>query len=395
MLRKLRSIFVCVALCFLIAGCSEIENSVQRLRYRLRYMENELFSQATITMPVLVTSTYTPTPTPIPTATIKPTETLTPSPTPKPLIEYSSPTFEVLETQFLPLSARDGINQVSDVTIPDDTTLQPNQLFIKSWRMTNSGENTWEEGTKLMLDTVFDTEMPTVVKAIFLKENDWIDFTPGGWGSRVYNVGPGTRVDLAVILRAPSQAGSYQIQFRLVNKNGEIINTPFWMRFFVVGPTQTPTPEPPTPTTIPTIGTLHPSQGTPIAISVEKQPDPAAAEPYDWTGHWMVREPFTGDKIRPANAWLYQNGEEVIGFIYASNGDPIIVKGAVFDNGRTFNGEIYYPWQKETTSVIWRMQHSRDQFYAVTPLGAVSDPAVCGGRNGANLPDDCTLPAGA
>ena len=109
----------------------------------------------------------------------------------------------------------------------------------------------------------------------------------------------------------------------------------------------------------------------------------------------MVREPFINDEIVPANAWFYQNGEELTGFIYASNGDPIIVRGALFDKGRTFNGEIYYPWQKQTTQVVWRMQMTRDQFYAVTPLGVIDSSAVCGGKNGANLPNDCALPAGA
>ena len=267
MLKKPCTALFFVIIVILLSGCSIL--NPQSIRYRILHLEDELFSQATITMPVLVTSTYTLTPSPIPTLTPVPTETFTPSPTVKPTVIYSSPTLEYLPTESLPLSQRDGISQITDITIPDDTTLKPNQLFIKSWRMTNSGPNTWEEGTRLMLDTTFDTGLPTVVKAIFLKENDWIDFTPGGWGNRVYNVAPGTRVDMALILRAPSQAGSYQIQFRLVNKAGEIVNTPFWMRFFVVGPTQTPTPEPPTATPVPPTGIPHDSQGTAIAVSVE------------------------------------------------------------------------------------------------------------------------------
>ena len=393
MLRKPCTALLFVIFVILLSGCSIL--NPQSIRYKILHLEDELFSQATITMPVLVTSTFTLTPSLVPTRTPVPTETLTPSPTIKPTVIYSSPTFEYLPTESMPISARDGINQVSDVTIPDDTVMKPNQLFIKSWRMTNSGDSTWEEGTKLMLDTTFDTELPTVVKAIFLKENDWIDITPGGWGSRVYNVSPGTRVDLAVILRAPSQAGSYQIQFRLVNQKGEIINTPFWMRFFVAAPTQTPTPEPPTSTPVPPTGVPHDSQGTAIAVSVESAPATPVPEEYNWTGHWMVREPFKGEKIDPAHAWLYQNGDEVTGFIYDEKGDPIIVKGALFDNGRTFNGEMFYPWQKDTSSVVWRMQATRDQFYAVTPLGVVTDSAVCGGRDGTNLPDYCALPAGA
>ena len=392
MLKKFRHFTIIVLFSLFFTGCSVLNPT--RIRYFILHIEDELFSQATITMPVRVTSTYTSTPTLVPTATIKPTETLTPTPTPRPLINYSSPTFEVLETQSLPISARDSINQVSDVTIPDDTVLLPGQLFIKSWRMTNSGDTTWEDGTKLMMDTTFDTEMPTVVKAIFIKENDWIDFTPGGWGNRVYNVGPGTKVDLAVILRAPLKAGSYQIQFRLVNAKGEIINTNFWMRFFVAAPTLTPTPEPPTKTPVPADMTPDPDKIIPTAINSGSADGEPAQEPYDWSGHWMVREPFQDETV-PANAWFYQTGEELTGFIYDSNGDPIIVKGAIFDKGRTFNGEIFYPWLKQTTPVVWKMQFNGDQFYAVSPLGVIDKTSVCGGRGGVNLPNDCALPAGA
>lgn len=392
MLSKIRTFILIMLVCMICAGCSALNPS--GLRYRLLYLWDDFFSEATVTMPVLVTSTQSPTPTLVPTATLTPTITMTPTKTTVPWKDYTLPTFEVLETQSLPISLRDSINQVRDVTVPDNTILQPNQLFIKSWRMTNSGDSTWENGTKLMMDTVFDTELPTVVKAVFLKENDWINFTPGGWGDLVHNVAPGTRVDLAVILRAPSQAGSYQIQFRLVNSKGELINTPFWMQFYVAAPTETPTPEPPSATPTPVQNTPYSGQGTPIAIQIVDSPT-VIPETYDWNGHWMVREPFLGDTVVPAHAWFYQTGEELIGFLYNSIGDPIIVKGALFDKGRTFNGEIYHPWQKQTTSVIWRMQLTGDQFYAVTPLGVLDDTAVCGSRNGSNLPDLCTLPAGA
>ena len=107
MLNKFRRIHVIILLCLFLTGCSVLNPT--RIRYFILHIEDELFSQATITMPVRVTSTYTSTPTLVPTATIKPTETLTPTLTPRPLINYSSPTFEVLETQSLPISARDSM----------------------------------------------------------------------------------------------------------------------------------------------------------------------------------------------------------------------------------------------------------------------------------------------
>ncbi len=351
------------------AGCSL--QDISSLRWRIIYYANDLFSQSTVTMPVLVTATPTATKTMTPTATLTPTATMTPTAT-RPVTVFSSPTFEVLNTAELPLSAKDDIKDVSDVTIPDDTVLEPGQLFIKSWRMTNNGENTWENGTKLMMEANYNMGMPEVVKAVFIKANDWIDFTPGGWGSRIHNVGPGMEADLAVILKAPTEPGAYQIHFRLVNTRGEIITTPFWMRFAVSRPTETPTPTP---------------------ITATGTPEPEIL-PYDWTGQWMVREPFRPEGITPVNAWLEQSGDEVTGFLYDSQGDPVIIRGAVTENGRIFTGELYYPWQKETTPVTWRMQSSRSQFHAVTPLGVIDNSTVCGARDGKNFPASCALPDG-
>ena len=366
MLKNYRLKGLLAAVCFLTAGCSVFNTAA--IRARVNHIADELFSQSTVTMPVLVTSTPTATATPIPTITPTSTPTETPVPTLE-VIEYSSPTFEVLNTAELPLSAKDQFKNVSDISVPDDSVLEPGQLFIKSWRMTNSGESVWTEDTKLMMEASYATDMPDVVKAIFLKPNDWMDFTPGGWGTRVYNVSPGTEVDLAVILKAPDVAGTYQIHFRLVNPAGEIIPTQFWMRFAVSRPTATPTPTPTSETPQPEI------------------------TPFDWEGRWMVREPFQPEGINPVNAWLKQNEDELLGLIYDSKGDPIIVKGALTDNRRVFTGEIFYPWNKQTTAVSWRMQISRHQFHAITPLGVINESAVCGARDGSNLPAGCAMPA--
>lgn len=367
MLKRFLPLYLMCLISLLISGCSLF--SVQRFKNKVNSITDDLFSQSTITMPVLVTATSTPTATPIPPATKTPTVTATFTATPYVPIQYSTPTFEVLSTAELPLSSRDMITGVRDITIPDGTVLEANQLFIKSWRLTNSGVNTWTEDTKLLMDANYRMETPEVVKAIFIKQNDWIDFTPAGFGTRVFNVGPGTEVDLAVILKAPSEPGNYQIDFRLINPDGEIITTQFWMRFSVSRPTQTPTPDP-----------------------TEMTPTPGPM-PYDWNGRWMVREPYLGKEIVPANAWFSEQGGELLGLIYCSNGDPVIARGTLSENGRVFTGEIFYPWLNKAESVSWRMQASRRQFYAVTPLGTVDDSTVCGSRNNVTLPMNCALPA--
>ena len=109
----------------------------------------------------------------------------------------------------------------------------------------------------------------------------------------------------------------------------------------------------------------------------------------------MVREPFQSEGITPVHAWLEQNGDEVTGFIYDSQGDPIIIQGAVTENGRQFTGELYYPWQKDTTAVTWKMQTSGNQFHAVTSMGVIDNSTVCGARGEKNFPASCAMPDGA
>ena len=106
----------------------------------------------------------------------------------------------------------------------------------------------------------------------------------------------------------------------------------------------------------------------------------------------MIREPFHTDGIIPLNAWLKQDDEELLGFFYDSQGDPVIVKGALSSNSRVFSGEYYYPWQKNTTVCSWRMQISGHQFHAITDKGIMNETAVCGARDGRNFPASCALP---
>ena len=367
MLKRFVRLCILFLVCLQVSGCSVF--NLQRFKYKVNSITEDLFSQSTITMPVLVTATSTSTPTLIPTPTQTPTAAPTNTATPYVPVQYSTPTFEVLSTAELPFSSRDIISSVKDVTIPDGTILEANQLFIKSWRLTNNGVNTWTEDTKLIMDANYRMDTPEVVKAIFIKPNNWMDFTPGGYGTRVFNVGPGTEVDLAVILKAPAEPGDYQIDFRLINPDGEIMMTQFWMRFSVSRPTETPTPEPSVMT--PTPGPM----------------------PYDWNGRWMVREPYLGKEIVPANAWFWEQGGELIGLIYCSNGDPAIARGTLTENGRVFTGELFSLWQNKSDPISWRMQASRRQFYAVTELGVVDDATVCGSRNNTTLPMNCALPA--
>ena len=117
---------------------------------------------------------------------------------------------------------------VSDVTIPDDTFIDPGDSFTKTWRLQNQGTCTW-----------------TSSYALVFSHGDQM----GGPGSVPLSgtVNPGDTVDLSVNLTAPGTEGTYQGFWLLRNGNGVLFGiggsgtSPFWVRIKVPGPTPTPT----------------------------------------------------------------------------------------------------------------------------------------------------------
>jgi hypothetical protein len=110
---------------------------------------------------------------------------------------------------------------VSDVTVPDDTTFAPNQGFVKTWRLRNSGSCTWTPDFDLVFNGGNAMSAPAVVD---------INAT----------VRPNETVDVSVSLTAPSSAGSYTGYWMLRSGNGVLFglgqnaDKPFWVRINVV-----------------------------------------------------------------------------------------------------------------------------------------------------------------
>lgn len=114
---------------------------------------------------------------------------------------------------------------ISDVSIPDDTILSPNQLFVKTWRLRNTGAATWDFSYKL-------------------------GFTNGDLMEASSSIGiprsvlPGQEKDFSVTMKAPSATGTYQSYWRMKDILGREFGDPVWVKIRV-GSTAIQSPPPP------------------------------------------------------------------------------------------------------------------------------------------------------
>ena len=113
---------------------------------------------------------------------------------------------------------------VSDVTIPDNTTMTPGQSFTKTWRIRNNGSCTWTTSYKV----VFDSGDAMSGPASFA--------LPG-------TVAPGQTIDISVNLTAPTTPNTtskpnYKGNWKLKDQNGVIFglgggNSAFYVQIVV------------------------------------------------------------------------------------------------------------------------------------------------------------------
>ena len=167
-----------------------------------------------------------------------PVATMTPSPTTSPPTQTPVPATATSPTTPQPTNTSapvvSGCDQASpgnpiDVTIPDDTRMQPGQTFTKTWRLVNSGTCTWSMSYAAAF---FSGEKLGASDVVFLTST----------------VAPGQSVDISVDMVAPVTAGTYQGYWKLKNPSdvwfglGAGEGLPFWVKIIVASSTTTVTP---------------------------------------------------------------------------------------------------------------------------------------------------------
>jgi hypothetical protein len=201
---------------------------------------------ARLTQAVVVTPTVTPA-TPTALGTSSPTPSTTPTIATPPLISPTPPKYGTA-TSSCDLAAP---GNPIDVTIPDDTVMQPGQSFTKIWRLQNVGTCTW---TRSYAAAYFSGEQMGASVSVPLAGN----------------VAPGQSLDISVDMVAPTTPGKFQGNWKLRNASNVLFgigpnsSAPFWVRIVVaITPTgtttvtNTPTPTSPvvvnTPTATPVV----------------------------------------------------------------------------------------------------------------------------------------------
>jgi hypothetical protein len=132
---------------------------------------------------------------------------------------------------------------MSDMTIPDDTSLQLGSSFVKTWRLQNIGTCTWTPDYQIVF--VSGDGMGAPATASFTSNS----------------IAPNGNVDASLSMTAPNTVGTYQGFYKLRAPDGTIFGiepagaNPFWVMINAVdnnAPTDVPAPpQPPTNTPVP------------------------------------------------------------------------------------------------------------------------------------------------
>jgi len=169
------------------------------------------------------------------TALALPSNTPTGTPTPSPSGSTPQVTVTAAATAVATVSSCYGLAYVSDVTIPDNTTMTPGNQFTKTWRVRNSGSCAWQAGFTLR----FIGGEAMGGSSVSLEDA----------------VQPGNATDISAALTAPTTPGTYRGNWRMTDATGRYFGDEVYLLIIVGSATATSTVSAsatPTPTLTPT-----------------------------------------------------------------------------------------------------------------------------------------------
>jgi hypothetical protein len=156
-----------------------------------------------------------------------------PSPTLFPTLAAPSPVATISFGSATAASGGTGCNNstfVSDVSIPDDTLVDPGATFDKTWQILNSGTCEWTTSYKLAFSSG--------------------DQMSGATTNITTTVPSGSVVDITVPMVAPQTAGTYRGDWQMQNDQGQFFGNIIYVQI-KVGSVAADTSEAPTATATP------------------------------------------------------------------------------------------------------------------------------------------------
>lgn len=204
-----RKVLIFSLLLIALAGCRLQANAQLTETAQVTQISGAQTLEASLSQTPVVTATSQPTWTPSATSTV--TQGVTPSP---------SATFRPTATSGNFVGSCDDARFVADVTVPDDTEMDPGETFTKTWRLENAGTCDWitdysvsfVSGDKMGGDTYEISE----------------------------TVAPGETHDISIDMKAPFEAGTYRGDWTIKNENGISFGATFYVQI-VVNTSATPT----------------------------------------------------------------------------------------------------------------------------------------------------------
>nr|CAG4638034.1 EOG090X0CQ9 [Chydorus sphaericus] len=112
--------------------------------------------------------------------------------------------FEFQSTHKLPNMAL-----IQDVTIGEGESVPPRTDFIKTWKVSNSGDDQWPEGSQLVFTGGVNLSRQNTVPVMALN--------------------PGEVCDISVDMSSPEQPGMYESKWRMVTPSGSYFGDTIWV----------------------------------------------------------------------------------------------------------------------------------------------------------------------
>lgn len=195
----------------LIASCGG--GNVPEATPSMSVEQIQTYAVATFSSALTLTAIAAPSNTPIPTLTpITPLAPLATTAAGTPLVPgatAAAPVGGVATTSCY------GLTFVSDVSIPDNTQMDPGETFTKTWKVQNSGSCAWDAGFKFQ-----STGGNAMGASPFTLPT---------------SVAPGATSDISVAMTAPSTPGTVRGNWRMSNASGQFFGDEVFVQILVGG----------------------------------------------------------------------------------------------------------------------------------------------------------------